>query len=91
MISQELSFFQLETDLRKQIRDLVDPMMEQYNKGQELLKSLTKKVSAIDERVNLLEEAVIQKGEGSTIFDQIRDKFFAVESQRQVDNQAVTD
>jgi hypothetical protein len=69
-------------------------MLDQHNKGQERLRGLAQFFEQLEERVNLLEQAVIDKkaeGGGITIFDEIRDRFTAIESQRMMDNLKVTD
>jgi len=69
-------------------------MLDQHSKGQERLRGLAQFFEQLEERVNLLEQAVIDKkaeGGGITIFDEIRDRFTAIESQRMMDNLKVTD
>ena len=81
----------METELRKVIRDLIDPMIEWNHRTKERFANFEKQLNSVDERLILIEEIVIQKGEGSTIFDQIKDNFLNIESQRLQDNKKTTD
>jgi hypothetical protein len=57
-MTSELSVFQVEADLRKQVRDLLDPMLEHHEKGQERLKAFLIKFEELQDRVELLEVSV---------------------------------
>jgi hypothetical protein len=72
----------MDNDLRRQVRELLDPMLDQHNKGQERLRNMSQLYEQLEERVNVMEQALLEKGEGggSTIFDKIRDKFTDIES-----------
>ena len=74
-MTSELSVFQVEADLRKQVRDLLDPMLDHHEKGQERLKGFMRKFEDLLDRVDLLEVSVFQRIEGVTVFDKIRDQF----------------
>ena len=72
-MTSELSVFQVEADLRKQVRDLLDPMLDHHEKGQERLKAFLIKFEELQDRVELLEVSVFQRTDGVTVFDRIRD------------------
>ena len=85
-MTSELSVFQVEAELRKQVRDILEPMMEQHERGQERVKGAIGRVEGVEERVEMLERAVYQRTtEGVTVFDRIRDQFLEVEANRQGD------
>jgi len=44
--------------LRKQVRDLLDPMLDHHEKGQERLKAFLIKFEDMQDRVDLLEVSV---------------------------------
>ena len=72
-MTSELSVFQVEADLRKQVRDLLDPMLDHHEKGQERLKAFLIKFEELQDRVELLEVSVFQRTDGVNVFDRIRD------------------
>ena len=68
-LTNQLTFFELDNDLRREVRDLIDPMLDQHNKGMEKMRNLSNLYEQLEERLNIMEQALLDKGEGSTIFD----------------------
>ena len=89
-MTSELSVFQVEADLRKQVRDLLEPMLEHHERGQLRLTQQMNRVEDMLARVDMLEVCVFHKTEGVTVFDKIRDQFLQVEADRQQDRMKVT-
>ena len=81
--SAELDWFQFETEMRKVVRDLLEPTIQRSHEDRERTNNFSILLDSMEDRLNYIETIVLKKGEKIPIFEEINDRIFSNEQKRQ--------
>ena len=70
----ELDWFQFETEMRKVIRDLIDPTIQRSHEDRERTNNYKIILDTYEERLNYMENLILRNGEKLTVFEDIKDR-----------------
>lgn len=79
MTTPELDWFQFETEMRKVVRELIEPTITRSHEDRERTNNFKKILEEVEKRVKMLENIVIKKGEKLSAFEDIHNKISQIE------------
>ena len=81
-MTAELDWFQFETEMRKVVRDLLEPTIQRSHEDRERTNNFRILIDSMEDRVNHLETIVLKKGEKLSVFEEINNRIFLNEQHR---------